>query len=443
MPYLSNSRAVGYSYDAAGNVINDGVHSYTYDAENRVIAVNGGSTASYVYDSLGRRAEKITNGLKIDYVYDLSGHASAEWCNACGAYTGWGTIYIYLGGRLLAQYKNSTTHFYHQDHLGSTRLVSGVDQSIADNLDYMPYGEQIIGGSLATHKLTGKERDDESGLDYFGARYYASASGRWMSPDWAAKPTTVPYAVFGDPQSLNLYAYVRNSPIVRMDADGHTNAIYDTPLGTERSGGETWSSGSGDDRYDVTTTEDEHGHITQTIQQVGSSTFLYDGAPIVSTTLPTTNPAPTGCYAQARAKIVTPGGNGFKHAIEQGIMHIGRLKHMFWVVRGSDHDEKVLTGGPDDQHPGFLGEWGPSTKDDKKVAAYSHSGKVIYTAPQTPDLCARVDAMEAGVKDWHFGQIHYAYFKGPNSNSSFNAIGQIGGMPLLSPFWTPGAKRLP
>jgi len=108
-----------------------------------------------------------------------------------------------------------------------------------------------------------------------------------MSPDWAAKPTTVPYAVFGDPQSLNLYAYVRNSPIVRIDADGHTNAIYDTPLGTERSGGEIWSSG-GDDRYDVTTTEDEHGYITQTIQQVGSSTFLYDGPPIVSTTLPTT-----------------------------------------------------------------------------------------------------------------------------------------------------------
>src|ERR1700680_985651 len=43
-----------------------------------------------------------------------------------------------------------------------------------------------------------------------------------MSPDWAAKPTSVPYAEFGDPQSLNLYSYVRNSPIVRVDADGHS-----------------------------------------------------------------------------------------------------------------------------------------------------------------------------------------------------------------------------
>jgi len=59
------------------------------------------------------------------------------------------------------------------------------------------------------------------GLDYFGARYYASSMGRWMSPDWAAKLTTVPYANFGDPQSLNLYQYVGNNPLSRADVDGH------------------------------------------------------------------------------------------------------------------------------------------------------------------------------------------------------------------------------
>ena len=68
---------------------------------------------------------------------------------------------------------------------------------------------------------TGKERDTESGNDYFGARYYSSAMGRFMSPDWAAKAEPVPYAVLGDPQSLNLYAYVRNNPLSRADADGH------------------------------------------------------------------------------------------------------------------------------------------------------------------------------------------------------------------------------
>ena len=57
----------------------------------------------------------------------------------------------------------------------------------------------------------GKERDSESGNDYFGARYYSSAMGRFMSPDWSAKEDPVPYANLEDPQSLNPYAYVRNN----------------------------------------------------------------------------------------------------------------------------------------------------------------------------------------------------------------------------------------
>jgi hypothetical protein len=47
----------------------------------------------------------------------------------------------------------------------------------------------------------------------FGARYYASTMGGFMSPDWAAKATAVPYAVFGDPQTLNLYSYRRPARI--------------------------------------------------------------------------------------------------------------------------------------------------------------------------------------------------------------------------------------
>ncbi len=70
-------------------------------------------------------------------------------------------------------------------------------------------------------RCTGKERDTESGLDMFGARYYASSMGRFMIPDWAGKPTAVPYAMFSDPQSLNLYGYVRNNPLSKADVDGH------------------------------------------------------------------------------------------------------------------------------------------------------------------------------------------------------------------------------
>jgi RHS repeat-associated protein len=67
----------------------------------------------------------------------------------------------------------------------------------------------------------GKERDTESGNDYFGARYYASSMGRFMSPDWSAKYEPVPYAKLDNPQSLNLYGYVLNNPLSHADPDGH------------------------------------------------------------------------------------------------------------------------------------------------------------------------------------------------------------------------------
>ena len=70
-------------------------------------------------------------------------------------------------------------------------------------------------------KFTGKERDAETGLDYFGARYFSAAQGRWTSPDWSAVPQPVPYATLTNPQSLNLYQYVLNNPLSQKDDDGH------------------------------------------------------------------------------------------------------------------------------------------------------------------------------------------------------------------------------
>jgi RHS repeat-associated protein len=74
---------------------------------------------------------------------------------------------------------------------------------------------------LNRSRYTGKERDAESGNDYFEARYYSSAMGRFLSPDWSAKEEPIPYAKLDDPQSLNLYAYVQNNPLIRADEDGH------------------------------------------------------------------------------------------------------------------------------------------------------------------------------------------------------------------------------
>ena len=71
------------------------------------------------------------------------------------------------------------------------------------------------------YKFQGKESDDESGLYNFGARYHSPALGRYISPDWFARPTTVPYADFTNPQTLNLYSFGRNDPISVNDPDGH------------------------------------------------------------------------------------------------------------------------------------------------------------------------------------------------------------------------------
>jgi RHS repeat-associated protein len=77
-------------------------------------------------------------------------------------------------------------------------------------------------------RYTGKERDTESGLDYFGARYFGSSMGRFMSPDWSSVPDTVPHADFNDPQTLNLYAYAANNPVSFSDSDGHSVQICST-----------------------------------------------------------------------------------------------------------------------------------------------------------------------------------------------------------------------
>ena len=72
-------------------------------------------------------------------------------------------------------------------------------------------------------RSTGKERDAESGLDYFGARYFSGAQGRWTSADWSAKPEAVPYSTLDDPQTLNLFGCLRDNPLDKADGDGHAD----------------------------------------------------------------------------------------------------------------------------------------------------------------------------------------------------------------------------
>ena len=230
----TKNQFIGFCYDIAGNMLGYGgcpppglpyTPMYFYDAENRLRTMYGASTtpAWYTYDGDGKRVIKTAQsenrlywtGTGSDTLTetDLSGTPTAD--------------YIYFNGKRVARLDtpsgSGTVRYYFSDHLGSASVVTDNRGVIKNESDYYPYGGErtIMSADSNRYKFTGKERDSESGLDEFGARYYSSSLGRFMIPDWAEKPTSVPYASFGNPQSLNLYSYVNNNPTTTVDPDGH------------------------------------------------------------------------------------------------------------------------------------------------------------------------------------------------------------------------------
>ncbi len=174
---------------------------------------------------------------------DPGGHEVTE-LMVSGTSWQWERTNIYAAGGLLATGDAHGLHFHLSDWLGNRRVqVAGAaGQAAAEGTVELQCSNEVWGVSLSCsgagadateHHYTGKERDAESGNDYFGARYYSSTLGRWMSPDWSAKIEPVPYAKLDNPQSLNLYAYGGNNPISNIDADGHDFYQY---LGAEYSG---------------------------------------------------------------------------------------------------------------------------------------------------------------------------------------------------------------
>ena len=202
-----------YGYDSAGNLTRDpatpATNGIVYDAENRQTEYTktGQQTNFYQYDGDGHRVKRTDNNGTTIFVYNAVSQLIAEYTS--GAPSG-------IGG----------TSYLTSDHLGSTRVV--MTSGIASRHDFLPFGEEIqagIGGRTAglgyvadnvRQKFTQKERDNESGLDYFLARYYSSAQGRFTSVD----PMTITPARVVDPQQINLYSYVRNNPFAYVDPTG-------------------------------------------------------------------------------------------------------------------------------------------------------------------------------------------------------------------------------
>jgi RHS repeat-associated protein len=244
------------TYDG-GDMTFDGTNHVLYDAENRVCAVfnsNTGITTQYLYDADGNRVAKghpaNTGNLYCatgagDFVPDATyvvGQSGEQVSELDGA-GNWVHSNVVAGGQLVATYDQEGTaqllHFNISDPLGTKRVQASGNGAVELTCMNLPFGDSLYcngtGQDATEHHFTGKERDTESGLDYFGARYYGSSMGRFMSPDWSSEPEALPYADLEDPQSLNLYSYARNNPISFKD-NGH-NLVCTSSTSQDSDGG--------------------------------------------------------------------------------------------------------------------------------------------------------------------------------------------------------------
>ena len=142
-------------------------------------------------------------------------------------------IYIFtilLNGLSFAYAQEEKTYYFLNDHLGSVDVVLDEEGNVVERADYLPYGNDRLRikeneTPETDYKFTGKELDDETGLYYYGARYYDSVIGRFISTDPLLfridqMPQEERNVVLSNPQNLNLYTYALNNPVKYVDENG-------------------------------------------------------------------------------------------------------------------------------------------------------------------------------------------------------------------------------
>lgn len=228
------------TYDNTGNLVTDtytGGGSRTYDAENRMRTAVGGSgqTQVYTYNADGHRTRRKIDNVELWQIYGIDGDLLAEYA-ASAAVTTPLKEYGYRNGQLLVTAEPAPTSVQWRvvDHLGTPRMVFNQTGSFATTKrhDYLPFGEEISAyggrttaqgynvGDPTRQSFTQKERDGETGLDYFLARYYSSVQGRFTGVDPSRDSVEI-----ANPQSLNRYSYCLNKPLFFVDPDGEIPLI--------------------------------------------------------------------------------------------------------------------------------------------------------------------------------------------------------------------------
>jgi RHS repeat-associated protein len=211
----ANNQLVGFTYDAAGEMTNDGNHSYVYDAEGNITAIDGGSTAVYVYDALNHRIRTVVASTSTEFVFNANGQRVSVWNGSTRAqirgqyYWGSKPVAFYLAG--------DAAQFQHQDWLGTERMRTSYNSNVVSSYISLPFGDaqNATGADNDPYHYAMLDTDSETGTDHAQFRQYSSAQGRWLTSD--------PY--FGsydltNPQSLNRYTYAVNSPLAANDPKG-------------------------------------------------------------------------------------------------------------------------------------------------------------------------------------------------------------------------------
>lgn len=216
-------------------------NQHLYDGEGRICAVaTPKGMFQYLYDADGTRVAKgtiqlVNNALSCDttqnqfrltasYILDPGGQQLTE-LNWTSGTAQWAHTNVWAAGQLIATYstqnRQGILNFYFDDWLGSRRVMTDYTGNVQETCHSLPYGNgEDCGPAPTEHLFTGKERDQESGNDYFLARYYGSSMGRFLSPDGPFDGSDQE-----NPQSWNLYSYVQNNPLIGVDPDGHDCVI--------------------------------------------------------------------------------------------------------------------------------------------------------------------------------------------------------------------------
>ncbi|MGO4209894.1 RHS repeat domain-containing protein [Terriglobus sp. YAF25] len=207
----------GYVYDAAGNLTQDPNHSYQYDDDGKLLSVDDGATASYIYDAFNQRVKFADIRGIYRCGFDLFSRRATIWYDN-------GTTALsqyYAGDSPIAYWLNGDIYYQHQDLVGTERVRTNKSGTGAvAQFQSAEFGDNYTTPSSDTNlpHFAGTDHDLGQGnftLEHAAFREYAPSYGRWMSPD----PYDGSYNIF-DPQSFNRYSYVQNNPLALNDPLG-------------------------------------------------------------------------------------------------------------------------------------------------------------------------------------------------------------------------------